>query len=187
MTARELERLGAELLHQQLYVIGRDIASSHGNLLLEYGCQRNASPMEGIPSLYTSSWNRRSRLSLRGFGVFVGDDSIGGIFIQRYTFTPRWMPNSRFEPIAWLPREMPRTRRSRRVHELRLANELLLRTIQWFISYETWILEQLGSHFRIGQLTHFPSEKRASIHWNLGVDWRGLRDELERSDIRYSV
>jgi hypothetical protein len=178
MTTKKLQRLGAELLHQQLYVIGRDIASKHGNLLLDYGCHRNPSPIPGIPSLYTSSWNRRSRLSLRGFGVFVGNDSIGGIFVQRYTFEPRWMPSSHFVPIAWLPGEMPRTRRSRRSWEQRQANSMLLSMIQWFIEYEAWVAEQFGCHYRIGQLAHFPTEKYESIHWNLHEDWNALQDTI---------
>jgi hypothetical protein len=168
----EVGQLGKSLLHQQLYVIGRDIVSRHGNLLLRIGCSQTQSPIPGIPSTYTICLGRKSRLALRGFGVFVGDDSIGGVFIHRYTFEPRWMPSSRFSPIPWLPSEMPRTRCSRYRAEKEHASELLKRMIAWFIEYESWVERLLGVHFRIGQLTHFPSEEKQPIYWNLSRSWR---------------
>ncbi len=170
-TLYEVGQLGKALLHQQLYVIGRDIASKHGNLLLQFGCHRQPSPIPGIPSTYMICLGRKSRLALRGFGVFVGDDSIGGVFVHRYTFEPRWMPSSKFSPIAWLPGEMPRTRCSRCRAERAHATQMLKRMIEWFIEYESWIEGQLGVHFRIGQLTHFPGEGNQSVYWNLSKSW----------------
>lgn len=170
-TKHEIEQIGKELLHQQLYVIGRDIVSKHGNLLLKYGCSRMQSPIPGIPSVYSTSLGQSTCLVMRGFGVFVGDDSIGGIFVHRYTFEPRWMPSSRFAPMAWVPGEMPRTRRSRYRAERVLATSLMKRMIAWFVEYEHWIDEMLGAHFRIGQLSHFPGRNERPVFWNLQKSW----------------
>lgn len=174
--AADVSRVGTALLHQQLYVIGRDIASKHGNLLLDFGCTRHPSPIPGIPSTYTKSIQRGIRFAMRGFGVFVGDDSLGGIFVHRYTFEPRWMPSSHFLPIPWLPKDMPRTRRSRCRTEQDCAGELLRRIIAWFIEYEFWILARFGTQFRIGQLVHFPAESNQLVYWNMRYAWQGLID-----------
>jgi hypothetical protein len=178
-TPYEIEQLGKALLHQQLYVIGRDIVSRHGNLLMNYGCFRMQSPISGIPSTYSMNLGCSSRLALRGFGVFVGDDAIGGIFVHRYTFIPRWMPSSKFAPMAWLPGEMPRTRVSRYRGEKSQANGLLKRMIAWFIEYERWIDELLGVHFRIGQLSHFPGQDKQPIYWNLSKSWSEVYERCQ--------
>ena len=167
----DVAAVGKQLLHQQLYVIGRDIVSKHGNLLAEYGCIKDPSPISGIPSTYTKKLSRSSRLALRGFGVFLGDDAIGGIFVHRYTFESRWMPSSRFEPVPWLPHDMPRTRRSRCREEKECATQLLRRMVAWFIDYESWVVARFGVRFRIGQLSHFPSKNEQTIFWNMPSAW----------------
>lgn len=177
----DADRVGVDLLHQQLYVLGRDIVSRHGNLLIEFGCRKTPTPIPHIPSTYAKPWNSRSRIAFRGFGVFVGDDSVGGIFVHRYTFEPRWMPSSRFEPIPWLPKDVPRTRRSRTRSEREAARRLMGSMIDWFIAYETWIVARLGFRFRVGQLVHFPSKDEQSIHYDMGAAWRAIAQAYQRS------
>ncbi len=168
----DVNTIGKQLLHQQLYVIGRDIVSKHGNLLCEYGCIKSPSPVHGIPSTYTTKLSRCSRLALRGFGVFIGDDTLGGIFVHRYTFEPRWMPSSYLEPIPWVPNDMPRTRRSRSRREKECASSLLKLMVAWFIDYENWIVARRGIRFRIGQLAHFPVKVEQKIFWNMAMAWQ---------------
>jgi hypothetical protein len=167
--------VGTQLLHQQLYVLGRDIESRHGNLLLKYGAQKRASDTPGVSSLYTFRLGRWSRVALRGFGVFIGDDRLGGIFLHRYSFEPRWMPSSKFEPVAWLPNDMPRTRRCDRGSELQTACLLLQRLLVFFRDYESWIRDQYGCRYRIGQLVGFRRLDNDIIFWNASQVWDQLR------------
>ena len=94
--------LATELLHQQLYVIGRDIESKHGNLLMAYGAKKTCAPDGCAVSLYSFRLAGGYRLALRGFGVFIALNRIGGLFMHRYHVKPRWMPTARFEPIAYV-------------------------------------------------------------------------------------
>jgi len=175
---RTLER-AKTLMHQQLYVLGRDIESSHGNLLMMYGAKRVASPLPGIPSLYIFRFRRRTSIAFRGFGVFVGDERTGGIFVHRYLFEPRWMPSCRFEPIAWLPKELTRTRRPRGVDDWKLAYNLIFQLIDWFVEYEQWVRETFGRRLRTGQLVRFRLLKNAILNWDMVVGWSSIKAELQ--------
>jgi hypothetical protein len=165
-------------MHQQLYVIGRDIESRHGNLLIQYGATRTPSPVPHIPSLYTFPIGNQMRIAFRGFGVFIGSDAIGGIFVHRYDFRPRWMPTCRFEPIAWLPKDMPPVRRPTGGVQKDHARVLLLRLIEWFEEYEGWIQGLVGRRYRAGQLVRFRLLGNPVWQWNMVKGWMSLRNEL---------
>jgi len=163
----------SELSHQQLYVLGRDIESKHGNLLMQYGARKTCAPASCAVSLYSFRLAGGYRLALRGFGVFIGSNRIGGLFMHRYKIEPRWMPNARFEPIAWLPNQMPRTRKVR-TWESEAAMELVSQVFNFVQNYESWIRDQFGKHYRIGQLAAFQRLENNMVHWDTLQAWDTL-------------
>ncbi len=165
--------LAGELLHQQLYVLGRDIESKHGNLLVHYGAKKTCAPNGCAVSLYTFRLAGGSQLALRGFGVFIGSGRLGGLFMHRYQVEPRWMPRAVFEPIVWLPKQMPPTRRVRKA-ESKVAMELVHHVFSFFWCYENWIREQFGKHYRIGQLVAFQRIENNAVHWDTLRAWENL-------------
>ncbi len=162
------------LMHQQLYVIGRDIESKHGNLLMQFGAKKTCAPEGCAVSLYSFTLPGKYRLALRGFGVFIGADHLGGIFIRRYEVEPRWMPSSRFEPIVWLPQQMPRLRKVR-VSEIEPARKLTDQVMQFFICYELWIRERFGKRLRVGQLVSFKRLGNQRVYWDMAEAWEDVR------------
>jgi hypothetical protein len=170
---REKRSHASELLHQQLYVLGRDIECKHGNLLVHYGAKKKCSPDGCAVSLYSFRLHGGYRLALRGFGVFVGLNRIGGLFLYRYQIEPRWMPSATFEPIAWLPNQMPRTHKVRD-SESGAALELVNEVFHFFRDYESWIRDQFGKHYRIGQLTAFQRLGNNTVHWDTLKAWETL-------------
>lgn len=59
------------LLDLQLWCFGKDITRPAGNLLLEYGLERQAAPVEDrVPSIYKFCPCPSQRLLLRGYGLF---------------------------------------------------------------------------------------------------------------------
>jgi hypothetical protein len=163
----------ADLMHQQLYAVGRDIESKHGNLLLRYGSRKTCSPNGCAVSLYSFRLAGGYRLLLRGFGVFIGSDRIGGLFLHRYEMEPRWMPSSRFEPIAWLPQDMPRTRKVRRT-ETDSALDLVNQLTRFFCGYEVWIRENFGKRHRATQLVAFRRMGNENVQWDTVKAWESL-------------
>lgn len=162
--------LVTELLHQQLYVIGRDIESRHGNLLMAYGAKKTCAPDGCAVSLYSFRLAGGYRLALRGFGVFIGLKRIGGLFMHRYHVEPRWMPTARFEPIAWLPKQMPRMRKVR-MWQYGEAMELVNQVFAFFWNYENWVRDRYGKHYRIGQLAAFQRLDNNVVHWDTLKAW----------------
>lgn len=165
--------LASQLMHQQLYLIGRDIESRHGNLLIQYGFKKTCAPDGRAVSLYSMRFIGGYHLALRGFGVFVGKARLGGLFLRRYELEPRWMPSARFVPIVWLPQEMPRTRMVRK-DEQYSAIQLATQVFQFFHTYERWIRDTYGKRYRAAQLVSFRRLGNHSVHWNTISAWDSL-------------
>ena len=177
---RGKRRLYAEkLMHQQLFAIGRDIHSKHGNLLIAHGCDREESPYQAIPSLYTFKLSRKRRIALRGFGIFFGDDCLGGIFVHRYQFEVRCMPRAILLPVPWLPSEVPATHTPRSAAEKSAAAELLVGMVQWFCDYESWIQTRFGRRLRAGQLVRFRMTGNKICEWNMLQGWETILEWLQ--------
>ena len=169
-----LRKFPSRLMHQQLYLMGRDIDSRHGNLLQLFGAKRTESPYEGVPSLYQFTLSRKSRICFRGFGVFVGDDRVGGIFVDRYMATPAWTANAKFQPIAWIPKDLKRLRQPRNPTDLRRANRLYQELVTWFIDYENWIRTKFTRRYRASQLSHFRRIGNEVVYWDSVAIWQNV-------------
>ncbi len=161
----------AKLFNQQLYLIGRDVASRHGNLLMHYGCVREASPHRQTPSLYTLNFSTQRRLIFRGFGVFCGNDRLGGIFLRRREFVVEWTAESKPVRKPWIPDFLPPLRRPRTPEQKAAASKLLREIVECFIDYESWIDEEFGYPMRRGQLTHYQRLGRFVQSWHPRDDW----------------
>ena len=165
-----------QLLQQQLYIMGRDIESKHGNLLLLYGCSREQSPMHSVPSFYSFQLSKKRRIAFRNFGVFIGDDGLGGLFLQRRNFESRLLRSSNFENVPWLPRHLQPTRAPRTPAD-RIATARLMRfLIEWFRDYEEWIQCNYGRRFRAGQLVQFRMRNNEVWKWDMRDGWQTLLD-----------
>jgi len=160
------------LMHQQFHVMGRDVESRHGNLLLSYGGVRQKSPYKHTASLYTFHLSKRRRIAFRGFGVFLGDDAVGGIFVNRREFEVRWMRSPLLLPVPWFPSQSPPYREPRTGREKQAASELLAGMVDWFYEYEEWIQLNHGRHFRIGQLVHFKKRGNDICNWEMQEGWK---------------
>ena len=166
-------------MHQQFHVMGRDVESKHGNLLLAYGGVRLKPRFARTSSLYTFHLSEERRIAFRGFGVFIGDDALGGIFVHRREFEVRWMRSSVLVPVPWFPSESPPYRLPRTRKEKEAASELLAGIVGWFCNYEEWIQTRYGRHFRIGQLVHFKKRVPTIWKWNMFEGWKEIARRLQ--------
>lgn len=170
----DAEQQAASLLNQQIWCWGQDILSSKGNLLVRHGFQRTEKPAgSNFASLYRLELPPESRVILRGFGVFFGDNRWGGVFLRRFDFKPQLTPSSDFSRPPWSVEDLPPLV-SPREDRVRDCQHLLLELINWIHQYESWIAEQVGLDYRAETLLPW-SEKNDSVPPEQMADaWRML-------------
>lgn len=152
------------LLHQQVWCWGRDIVRPEGNWLLEIGFDRIESPSdrEGCSSVYSLELPQGRRVVLRGFGVFYGDDRLGGVFLPRFEFRPRYSPRATLECPPWTDADLPKLNPpsdSQRDGCMSLTLDLM----DWMRSYEATIVESLGVEYRHSTLAKWKYGKGRSV------------------------
>ena len=98
----------AWLLNQQIWCWGRDIEFAEQNLLVQYGFQRIEKPAGSrAASIYRLKLSPTKRVVLRGFGIFWGDDRLGGVFLCRFGFAPRLTLDADLVRPAWSTDDLP--------------------------------------------------------------------------------
>ncbi|MBM3736134.1 MAG: hypothetical protein FJW39_10140 [Acidobacteria bacterium] len=168
---------GAELMHQQCWCWGQDVRRPNGNLLLEYGFERSGPPAEVSGSSRYLLDRDGARIVLWGFGVGYVVEGVGGIYVNRYCFVPRWM--GEFAPIdsVWRAEELASLRRPFTRREIRRSRRLLQSLMRWIASYERWVEETWGPHYRAGTLVAW---NRTSIPaTRMAVEWKLLAQHVE--------
>ena len=175
----------AGLLNQQIWCWGRDIEYADGNWLVRHGFQRVEKPADSnAASLYRLDLSPTSRLILRGFGVFYGDDRWGGVFLRRFDFAPQLTPEPDLSRPPWSAEDLPPLL-SPRADQVTCCQRLLLALIDWIRQYEVWITERVGIAYRSETLlawnakhgTVVPADKIAVAWQKLGV---AVSDHPER-------
>ena len=138
----------ASLLNQQIWCWGRDIQCSSGNWLVRHGFERLEKPGgSNAASLYRLDLSSTSRVILRGFGVFCGDDRWGGVFLRRFGFAPQLTPAPDLSRPLWSVEDLP-SLVSPHANQVTCCLHVLLTLIEWICRYEVWIVEQTGIAYR---------------------------------------
>ena len=145
----ETRQLGEKLLNHQCRFFGRDIFHSSGNLLIGYGFERFGYPEnQKGRNCYPINLDERSELVVWGFGMFLGNDEFGGIFIKRFDFSPKILRQSRLELPIPQSEKLPPSRRPLTAKEKETALKMTLRIVDWIAEYELWIAENCGENWR---------------------------------------
>jgi hypothetical protein len=133
----DTEKQATDLLNQQFWCWGQDIERPEGNWLQSLGFKRSEPPQtrKNCASIYTLSINNRSRITLRGFGVFYGDDLRGGVFIRRYGFEPQFIDNPQLQCPPWSSEDLPEFERPA-TRDTTTCVMLLLGLVDWIREYE---------------------------------------------------
>ena len=162
-----VQRQGRILLNQQCWLWGQDVRRAEGNLLLDFGFERLRAPEEITgSSQYTLALDKNDFLRLWGFGLFYGCER-GGIYINRYDFTPR---------LAWATRKGWQS--AEEMRSLPAASDTLLleKAIGWIADYEQWVLKNYGKVYRTACLAGWG--KCGLPDSGLPAAWKALAREL---------
>ena len=169
----------ASLLSQQIWCWGRDIDRNGGNLLLQRGFQRTEKPKGSTSSsIYQLKLSSTSRLVLRGFGVFFGDDRWGGLYVPRFEFEPKLTPEPVLHELVWSAKDLP-PRRFPEPDEVHNCQRLLLALIEWIEVYEQWITTCVGETYRREILIDWnPKTGRVFPGEEMAAAWAALAEEV---------
>ena len=181
--ASELRKQVVNLFSQQIWCWGQDVLRPEGNWLLELGFQRIEPPenRESCSSVYALELPKGRRVTLRGFGVFYGDDALGGVFQPRFEYQPRYRKDPTLECPPWSNEDLPKL--SVPNEEQRDAcTSLVLGLVDWIRAYEVAVAEQLGIPYRESTLGTWDSGKRVVIPAEqMASAWRRLGIALEEN------
>lgn len=179
----ELRKRAVGLLSQQIWCWGCDILRPEGNWLLELGFKRIEAPADrdNCSSVYALDLPRGRRVMLRGFGVFYGDDQLGGVFLPRYEFSPRFTTQATLDCPPWSDSDLPKLSAPSESH-LDACTSLTLDLIDWIRGYETDVVERLGIEYRESTLERWKNTKGVILPAGQMVEaWKSLGIEASEN------
>ncbi|MBN8729833.1 MAG: hypothetical protein J0L64_04770 [Acidobacteria bacterium] len=157
------------MLHQQCWCWGQDIRRAEGNLLLHFGLNRTRPPELGRGSSRYEWRDGGTGIVLWGFGIALRDGQCGGIYVNRYCFVPRWLPQQFSLDEIWRAEQMENHRGPSTRREIRRSRRLLKTLVGWIASYERWVRTGCGVEYRRRTLaewtrTDIPADQMA-LRW----------------------
>ncbi len=173
----EIESFGELLLHHQCWFFGRDIHHPKGNLLIRRGFERCGVP-EGKSgsNCYRLRGDSPFEINLWGWGIFFGNESLGGIFIKRYDFRPRFFPNGKLNAPVFKSEQLPPNQLPLTDLKIKTARHLTAEFIGWILRYEDWIAETCGKNWRRKNLRDW--DKSAFPARRIKPNWLELQNKI---------
>ncbi len=149
MVSTKTVEFGEKILHHQLWFFGKDILHEGGNLLIRYGFEKFGVP-DGKTggNSYRLVLNDTQEIALFGFGIFFGNQNLGGIFLKRYEFEPNLLSVSKLQLPIWQSDLLPIRKLPKSFEEIKQANLLIDSLIIWVLDYEKWIDKTCGKNWR---------------------------------------
>lgn len=142
-------RRAATLLNQQCWCWGYDVRRHAGNLLIAHGFERYRVPQgQQGSSAYTLSLGSGKAVVLWGFGVFYGDQSLGGLYVRREGFNPRLLHDSAPPSCVCDCHTMDVACTSTDKTDQRCLHTLLIDALHWIAAYERWVIATIGLQYR---------------------------------------
>jgi hypothetical protein len=140
------KKAGHQLLDHQCWVLGKDVLSSEGNLLCEFGFRQVRCPNGGMTQYeLKNALGEDVHVYLWGFGAFFGGEK-EGVFLGRRDFKP----SRTFGRVELHTKEYPD------FGEVSSRLDLFLLGLFWFIDYEHWIAHRMRKGYRDECLASFP-------------------------------
>ncbi len=175
----KIQSLGENLMNHQCWNFGRDILHPSGNLLIRYGFERFGVPKGKTGgNSYRMDLDENSELVLWGFGIFLGETETGGIYINRFDFSPKILKKSRLKLPITESDQLPYRRNPLTTDERKIALDKTKRIVNWIIKYESWIEKVCNKNWRKeclddwGKATLKPKQIKSG--------WRKLQNNLKK-------
>lgn len=180
LSGKELVKQCVDLLGQQIWCWGCDILREEGNWLLETGFDRTPAPAgrDNCSSVYTLELSAGRHVVLRGFGMLYSDDCLGGVFLPRYEFQPRYTTQAVLDRPPWSAAELP-TLNAPNQSQREACALMTLAAMEWLHRYEETVAERLGTEYRQAVLEKWNNGKRPIVPAaEMAGAWQSLGDEV---------
>ncbi len=169
----EFWRTGAFLMNQQCWQFGRDIESIHGNLLTAAGFKRTRPPADvQASSRYLRERPGEPMLCFWAFGVLAFLPDEGGIYVNRYNFVPRWVPDPEGALESWRASFFDGCGTALTRRQIRCTRGLLRFVIASLAAYEDWVTSEFGVAYRRDTLRDW--HQPTILPGRMAIEWRRL-------------
>ena len=145
---RPVRRFGGKLMEQQVWCWGRDVEYHDGNLLMGFGFERHRDCSNENRSTCYRLDREELHVCLWGFGMFFGQRDLGGLYLDRFDFCPKWAPVESLSLAIHWPDELPAFARPQGKPRWRRARKLWKSLLLWIANYEAWVQEHVGLTYR---------------------------------------
>lgn len=140
-------RVGTQLFDQQMWLWGQDVRHPDENALLRFGFERQPCPSKDKSGSAYVYQRDRHYLVLWAFGLYLGHQHYGSIFLKRFQFAPKIGDAYHLTHMVWDPRDLPHMETPMEADRATLACLLDL-ALNWIAEYETWAQRTLSVGFR---------------------------------------
>lgn len=172
----DVKRLGSELMNQQMWCWGADIRRSEGNLLAQYGFTKHAAPQgSGSKPCYGMTCPGGPAIGLWGFGMYYGDERLGGVFVKRFDFAPRIIAAADMRFHAWRMGDLPAMSLPQGAAQCHQAQQLLNLALEWIATYEDWVVRGAGAAYRQETVDAW-----LALHKKIAVDAHSMAETWRR-------
>lgn len=174
----DVRRCGRVLLNQQLWLWGQDIRRPEGNALIEHGFTR-LKPPDGVrgSNTYVLQLPCGARVFLWAFGFCYQRPGCGGIFMPRFSFTPRLARCDDLPAAVWSATQLGAYRPPRDSRQWARAWSHFIPALRWVADYERWIGGARSSEYR---RVCIDSWRQTQVHAAcLGAEWEALAERCD--------
>ena len=145
----KVKRFAEILLHQQLWLLGKDIKAPNGNLLINYGFEQVRPPKETSGSTnYIVKIDGQISMVLWGYGIYYGYGINKGVYIGRYNVYPKLINEEPLNLPIWAPSKLPRMKLPESEEEWEYSFRLMSELFEWLARYEEWVNFIMGGSYR---------------------------------------
>lgn len=172
------------LLHQQMWLFGRDILCPEGNLLYQYQFTHTHAESRG-GSMYTR-WEGERQIVLWGWGIWLGQAEQGAIFVNRYKAKPRFTAVPALTQAIHREEALPHLAyRVTTEAQAQAMHQLWADLLHWLAGYEAWVLAEYGRSWRQSALKPFSHAvtKLAAVE-QLATQWQTLAEQSQALPIK---
>ena len=143
-----VRRFGGKLMEQQVWCWGRDAEYPDRNLLMDFGFERHRDrSTEDRSTCYRLDLDEL-HVALWGFGMFFGRRDLGGLYLGRFDFCPKWAPVESIALAIHWPHELPVFSRPQGKQQWHRARKLWKSSLLWMAEYEAWVRSTIGVAYR---------------------------------------
>ncbi len=167
------------LLHQQMWLFGRDILCPEGNLLYRYQFTHAHAESRG-GSMYTR-WEDDRQIVLWGWGIWFGEVEKGAIFVNRYKAKPAFTAVPLLNQTIHRPEDLPRLAHRVGIEaEAQAMRQMWCDLLCWLAGYEAWVLQTVGKTWRQVALKPFNhAVTQMAMVEQLTMQWQTLAEQSQ--------